>query len=259
MSLSIISTNGPTRGRAYQAFDLDGIPTIGVVEGEQYAVRVTYTTPRPTKALVSIDGNNPKTGRPPMDDPNEQGYALHGGSVTIDHWNEDSHGGGAFVFTTTDYAVATYKPGAADSAPGYISVVIYEEGMAHRHPTGFAGGSSPYLLGGYTNDLLKGGSYRSSEGATRSAAPPATMGYDLGTGVGERITAHQQHDAHLHAARRVGLFQIRYIPLDVLRDRTPYHPSGFQAAPAANLAGVPRVPSSGDPSLNVVPGMCRFV
>lgn len=276
----IISTSGPTRGLIYRTFNLDGIPTIGVVAGEEYAVQWKRHTVHPAKVILSIDGLNPRTGQQAVEDPADAGYPFQ---ATVDHWDETHQGGGAFKFTdNANFAVATYRPGA-DLAPGYIGTAFFEEppyGLRPRqqHPTGFASGS-PFPLQhqtiGYRPDeILKSGggggpAYPSSGGATRSAGggAPATMGFEPGgdgdfgmsTGIGEYVQGQLLPNPILHAGLPVGFHQIRYLPLQLLRDRTPYHPRGFQARPVADLGDVPRMSLDlPDEDRFVIPGMDRF-
>lgn len=243
--LSILSwsTNpSATSRRAYRQFMLDGIPTIGVLPGERYAICLNDYTTRRVKAIVSVDGLNPRTAKTAIAALDQPGYfAAPGGEVLVTNWQEDAHGGGALVFTSQERTVATYKNPDA-SAVGYISVMVYGESQPTHH-TGFAH-REPYYGNQFTNfdnEIAPGGGHYKSFETTRSASGEQAK---LGTGIGPRINRPVYGSGELIGPYLIELLQVRYMPLDALRAHPGLpcagHPTGFQSAPMADLSGVPR-------------------
>lgn len=238
--LQILRRDSAYSQRLYRAYDLDGVPTIGVLPGEPFAVQVQGPHRR-IKALVSVDGTNTRTAKPAIDSPDEPGYLADNGGVLVSNWQEDMAGGAGLVFTLPERSVVTHTTGG-NVAAGYISVMVYcDAALPGTHPTGFTGGDFGYT-GIREPQLLKEPLYR--EERPRSFRGADEAGAHIQVGAGGRVHSPLRGGRELINPQLLGFYQVRYLSLEQLRAHPglPFsgHPVGFLPAPMANLAGVPR-------------------
>jgi hypothetical protein len=232
LSLAIVAHGTENVGRQYRQYELDGIPTIGVMQGEEFGIRFNSRFFDTIQVVVSVDGTNVLTGKQATLDPLQRMWVVQGyGSLELIAWPETTESGAAFVFTSAAKSVAAHTHGDM-SARGYIGVAVFVEGSEQLY---------------WPRSMPRGSMYMGVEkgGLESSDSSP-------GVGAGAQKSQQIGTAQGLIKPKFEKLLQIRYMWWDEMLekllqtspDRTGSHPTGFKPGKLADLGTTPRLEAS---------------
>lgn len=173
MDLSLRSLLSESEGRMLRPYRVDGIDTVGVLDGEPCSIVFANSSDRRVEIRISVDGTDVNSGKPATLNPRDgtpTWLVASGGIQQLRAWPETTRGGAQFVFTNPADSVAAHTHGDL-GALGYVTVAVFRD----------AAPSAALSLPTYMPDLRSRGATRGGDtfGMTKSTGPGMGAGHQV--------------------------------------------------------------------------------
>jgi hypothetical protein len=189
--VGIVSNHPKADGQKLRYFSLDGIKTVGVLDGEPFELRFHNKSSEDVSVRATLDGQDIMTAKPANLDTDGMMWLVRAGkTLHLKAWHESGEGGSRLVFTGKDKSVAIHNDGDA-SHIGIIAFAVFMEREAPRRPEYYTHGIARRSLSDYSyGDYTKGGpSFTDEFGRNDSGPIPCAAGISGSTTVSNDISS----------------------------------------------------------------------